>query len=115
MNKCILIVGLMIVTGCTIEAAKSGAVKWVSSGTLVSVGPDVESSSRPGRVKSAILGETKLNSTRVETTEGVYIISEKIGVIEPGVPVRVGFNSADENLGRPLYLTIGGQRYTITR
>lgn len=115
MNKCILIVGLMIVAGCTIEAAKSEAVKWVSSGTLVSVGPDVESSSRPGRVKSAILGETKLNSTRVETTEGVYIISEKIGVVEPGVSVSVGFNSADENLGTPLYLTIGGKRYKIVR
>jgi hypothetical protein len=115
MNKCILIVGFMVVAGCTNEAVKSESVKWASSGTLVSVGPDVESTRRPGRVKSSILGETKLNSTRVETTEGVYIISEKIGVVEPGVSVSVGYNSADENRDTPLYLTFGGQRYKIVR
>jgi hypothetical protein len=115
MKRYILIIGLMFLIGCTSGAVKSEAVKWVSAGTLVSVGPDLESTSRPGRAKSAILGETKLNSTRVETTEGVYIISEKIGVVEPGVPVSVGFNSTDGKLGKPLYLTIKGQRYKIVR
>ncbi len=115
MNKCFLIVGFMVVAGCSSEAVKSEAVKWVSVGTLVSVGPDMESTRHPGRVKSAILGETKLGRTRVETTEGVYIVSDKIGIAEMGVPVRVGYDSSDEYPGTPSYLAFGGQRYKIAR
>lgn len=73
MNKCILIVGFMVVAGCSNEAVKSEAVKWVSAGTLVSVGPDMESTRPPGRAKSAILGETKLSRTRIETTDRGHI------------------------------------------
>ena len=115
MNKCILIVGLMVVAGCSSEAIKSEAVKWVNAGTLVSVRPDMESTSRPDRAKSAILGETKLSRTRVETTEGVYIVGDKIGIAEMGVPVRVGYGSSDESPGTPSYLSFGGQRYKIVR
>jgi hypothetical protein len=115
MNKCILVVGFMVVAGCSSEAIKSKPLKWVSAGTLVSVGPDMESTSRPGRAKSAVLGETKLSRTRIETTEGVYIVGEKIGIAEIGVPVSVGYNSLDENQDAPLYLTLGGQRYKIAR
>jgi len=111
MNKCILIVGLMVVAGCSSEAVKSEAVKWVNAGTLVSVGPDMESTRQPGRVKSAVLGETKLSRTRVETTEGVYIVGDKIGIAETGVPVRVGYDSSET----PSYLSLGGQRYKIVR
>lgn len=110
MKKCILVVGFMVVAGCSSEA-----VKWVNAGTLVSVGPDVESNPRPGRVKSAILGETNLNSTRVETIEGVYIVSEKISVVEPGIPVSVGYNSSDESQDTPSYLAFGGLQYKIAR
>ena len=115
MKKCIVFVGIMAIAGCTNQAVKSEALKWVNSGTLVSVGPDLESSSRPDRVKSAVLGDTKLNSTRVETTEGVYIISEKMSVVEPGASVSVGYNTADKNLDTPLYLNIKGRRYKIVR
>ncbi len=110
MNKCILVVGFMVVAGCSSEA-----VKWVSAGTLVSVGPDTESTRQPSRVKSAVLGETKLSRTRVETTEGVYIVGNKIGIVETGVPVRVGYDSSDEYPGAPSYLSFGGQRYKIAR
>ena len=115
MNKCILVVGFMVVAGCSSEAVKSEAVKWVSAGTLVSVGPDMESTRRPGRARSVILGETKLSRTRVETTEGVYIVGDKIGIAEMGVPVRVGYDSSDEYPGTPSYLSFGGQRYKIAR
>ena len=115
MNKCFLIAGLMLVAGCSIEAVKNEAVTWVNAGTLVSVGPDIESTRRPGRVKSAVLGETKLSRTRIETTEGVYIVGDKIGIAEMGVPVRVGYDLSDENQDTPLYLSLGGQRYKIVR
>ena len=115
MKKCILVVGFMVVVGCSSEALKSEAVKWVSTGTLISVGPDMESTRSPGRVKSAVLGETKLSRTRIETTGGVYVVGEKIGIAETGVPVRVGYNSSDENQDTPVYLIFGGQRYKIVR
>ena len=86
-------------------------VKWVSVGTLVGVVPDMESTSRPGRVGAAVLGETKFSRTRVETTEGVYIVSGKIGVVETGVPVRVGYDASDS----PSYLAFGGEQYEIVR
>jgi len=116
MNKCFLIVGFMVVAGCSNEAVvKSEPVKWVSVGTLVRVGPDMESTRRPGRLESAILGETKLSRTRIETTEGVYIVSGKIGLVETGVPVSVGYDSSDEYPDAPSYLAFGGERYEIVR
>ena len=115
MKKLFLIVGFLLITGCAIETVKSDSIKWVNAGTLVSVGPDVESTSPPGRARSAILGDTKLNSTRVKTTKGVYVISEKIGIVEPGVSVSVGYNKSDENQDTPLYLSFGGQQYKIVR
>ncbi len=116
MNKYFLIVGFMVVAGCLNEAVfKSKPVKWISVGTLVSVGPDTESTPRPGRLESAILGETKLSRTRVETTEGVYIVSDKVGLVETGIPVSVGYELSDEYPGTPSYLTFGGKRYKIAR
>jgi hypothetical protein len=116
MNKCFLIVGFMVAAGCSNEAAvKSEPVKWVSVGTLVSVGPDMESTRRPGRLGSAVLGETKLSRTRVETTEGVYIVSEKIGLAETGIAVSVGYESSDKYPDSPSYLAFGGERYKIVR
>ncbi len=116
MNKYFLIVGFMVIAGCSNEAVvKSEPVKWVSVGTLVSVGPDMESTRRPGRLGSAILGETKLSRTRVETTRGVYIIGDKIGIVETGIPVSVGYDSSDEYLDTPAYLSFGGKRYKIVR
>jgi hypothetical protein len=116
MNKYFLIVGFIVVAGCSNEAAvKSEPVKWVSVGTLVSVVPAMESTSRPGRVSSAVLGETKLSRTRVETTEGVYIVSDTIGLAETGIPVSVGYDSSDEYPDAPSYLAFGGKRYKIVR
>jgi len=100
----------MIVAGCSSEVAK-----WENAGTLVSVRPADESTRRPGRLGSAILGETKLSSTRVETTEGVYIISDKIGIVETGISVSVGYDSSDEYRDTPSYLSFGGKRYEIAR
>jgi hypothetical protein len=118
MNKCILVIGYMVLAGCSSEAVKSEAVKWVSFGTLVSARPEVESTRHPGRVKSAILGEIELGHTRVETTEGVYIVSDKVGVVQEGVPVTVGYSkkgSSDEYRDTPSYLAFGGNRYEILR
>ena len=108
-------------SGCGQEARelkssrKSEPIKWVNAGTLVSVAPDMESTRRPSRVGSAILGETKLSRSRVETTKGVYIISDKIGIVETGIPVSVGYNSSDEYPDAPSYLAFGGKRYEIVR
>ena len=111
MKRCILIAVFMVITGCSSEVVQSEAVKWVSAGTLVSVAPDMESTRPAGRAKSAILGEAKLSRTRVETTEGVYIVGDKIGIAETGVSVRVGYDSSET----PSYLFFGGQRYKIVR
>ena len=77
------------------SSRESEPIKWVNAGTLVSVGPAMESTSRPSRLGSAVLGETKFNRTRVETTKGVYIVSDKIGLVEMGIPVSVGYDSSD--------------------
>ena len=115
MKKCLLIVGILVAAGCSNEAAiKSESVKWVSAGTLVSVRPDTESTSHPGRLKTAVLGETTFNRSRVETTEGVYIISDKIGLVEIGIPVSIGYES-DKYPDSPSYLTVRGKRYKIVR
>jgi hypothetical protein len=115
MKKCILIIGLLVAGGCSSEAGKSESINWVSAGTLVSASPDVVPTSRPGRVSTAVLGDTRLNSTRIETTEGVYVVSEKVGFVELGTPVRVGYSSSDEKQETPLYLSFGGQGYNIVR
>ena len=116
MNKYFLIVGFMVVVGCSNEAAvKRGPVKWVSVGTLVSVSPDMESTRRPGRLGSAVLGETKLSRTRVETTEGIYTVRDKMGIIEVGSPVSVGYGPSDKYPDTPSLLTIGNDQYEIVR
>ena len=94
---------------------KSEPVKWVSFGTLISVGPDMESTRRPGRLGSAVLGETTFSRTRIETTEGVYIVSGKIGVVEIGIPVSLGYDASDEYQDNPSYLAIEGEQYKIVR
>ena len=96
-------------------AVKKDAIKWVSAGTLVSVGPDTESTPPPGRVRSAVLGETTFTRTRVETTEGVYIVGDKIGIAEMGIPVRIGFDSSAVSTDAPKYLAIGDTQYEIVR
>ena len=116
MNKYFLIVGFMVIAGCSNEVVvERGSVMWVSVGTLVSVGPDMESTHRPSRLGSAMLGETKLNRTRVETTEGVYIVSDKIGLVETGIPVSIGYDTSDEYPDAPSYLAFRGERYEIVR
>ncbi len=78
MKKCILIVGLLIVAG-----GASTAAKWENAGTLVSVSPAEGPTRSPGRLGTA-LGDDKLGRTRIETTEGVYIIRDKISVAQTG-------------------------------
>lgn len=109
MKKCILFIGLIMIAGCSGEVAK-----WVNAGTLVSVRPAGEPTRSPGRLGTA-LGETEVGRTRVETTDGVYIVHGKIGVANTGMPVKVGYSTSDENLSTPSYLTFGGQKYEIAR
>jgi hypothetical protein len=68
----------------------------------------------PGKLGSA-LGETELGQTRIETTEGVYIVHGKISVAQSGVPVKAGYSSTDDSLGTPSHLAFGGQEYEIAR
>lgn len=110
MKKCILLIGLMIVAGCSSEVAR-----WEDAGTLVSIRPAEESTRRPGRLGTA-LGEEELGLTRVETTEGVYIIHGKISVAQTGMPVKVGYDKKDssgESKDMPSYLSIGGRQHQI--
>ena len=109
MKKCILFIGLIVMTGCSSEVAR-----WENSGTLVSVRPADEPTRSPGLVGS-VLGETEMGLTRVETTEGVYIVHGKIGVAEVGIPVKAGYSSSDEKQGTPSHLAFGGQEYEIAR
>ena len=112
---------IFLSSGCSQETrelkslGKSESIKWVNVGILVSVGPDMESTSRPSRLGSAMLGETKLNRTRVETTEGIYIISGKIGLVETGIPVSIGYDASDGYPDAPSYLAFGDERYEIVR
>ena len=107
MKKCILVVGLIIIAGCSSEVAK-----WENAGTLVSVRPAEQPTRSPGRMGTA-LGETEVGRTRVETTEGVYIVHGKISVANTGSPVKLGYGSSDENGGNPSHLALGGQKYEI--
>ena len=110
MKKCILVVGFMVVAGCSGET-----VKWVSAGTLVSVSPSEEVVDPVGR---PVLAETSWGHTRVETTAGVYVVHGKVSVAQEGVPVSVGYGkkgSSDEHRDTPSYLAFGGRRYEIAR
>ena len=112
MRKCILIVGLMLLAGCSSEVAR-----WESAGTLVSVRPAEEPTRAPGRVGAAF-GDTEMGRTRVETTEGVYIVHGKISVAQVGSAVTVGYlkkDSSDELQGEPSYLAFAGQRHEIAQ
>ena len=91
MKKCILIVGLLIVAGDA-----STAAKWENAGTLVSVSPDEVTTRSPGRLGTA-LGNDKLGRTHIETTEGVYIIRDKISVAQTGMPVKIGYDKKDSS------------------
>ena len=110
MKKCILLIGLMIVAGCSSEVAR-----WENAGTLVSVRPAEELNRPPGRLGTA-LGENEMGRTRVETTEGVYFVHGKISVAQTAMPVKLGYDkkeSSDEIQGTPSYLSFGGQEHRI--
>jgi len=96
-------------------ATQSGSIRWVRVGTLISVAPDTESTPHPSQLKSAILGDTQLSRTRVETTEGIYTVRDKIGMIEVGSPVSAGYDSDDKYPDAPSLLTIGDDQYEIVR
>ncbi|MHC4323032.1 MAG: hypothetical protein ACYSUX_02030 [Planctomycetota bacterium] len=110
MKKCILIIGLLVVAGCSSEVAR-----WENAGTLVSVRPADELTRPPGRLGTAI-GKAEMGRTRVETTEGVYIVHGKISVAQTDMPVKVGYGKKDssgESQDMPSYLSFGGQQYQI--
>jgi len=110
MKKCILIVGILVIVGCSSEVAR-----WEDTGTLVSVRPADESTRRPGRLGTA-LGEEEMGLTRVETTKGVYIVHGKISVAQTDMPVKLGYDkkdSSDELQDKPSHLSLGGQKYQI--
>ena len=106
MRKCILLIGLMVIAGCSSEVAK-----WEDAGTLVSVRPADDSTRRPGRIGTA-LGEEELGLTRVETTEGVYIVHGKISVAQTGMPIKLGYDKKDSS-DKPSHLLFKGQKYQI--
>ena len=108
MKKCILIVGLLVVAGCASEVAR-----WENAGTLVSVRPAEGTSRASGRMGTA-LGEAELGRTRVETTESVYIVLDKVSSAQIGTPVKVGYDKKDSSDG-PSYLSLGGRQYPIAR
>lgn len=112
MKKCILIVGLLVVAGCSSEVAK-----WEDAGTLVSVRPAEKPTRSPGLLGEA-LGEKEIGRTRVETTEGVYIVHGKISFAQTGVPVKLGYNkkdSSDELQDTPSILSFDGQEHRIAQ
>ena len=112
MKKRILLIGLLIVAGCSSEVAR-----WEDAGTLISVGPAEEPTRPSGRLGTA-LGENEWGRTRVETTEGTFIVYEKINVSQVGMPVKIGYDkhgSLDDIQGQPSYLSLGGQKYRIAR
>jgi len=112
MKKCIMLIGLLIVAGCSSEVAK-----WDDAGTLVGVSPAEEAARPTGRLGAA-LGEKEIGLTRVETTEGVYIVHGKISVAQTDMPVKLGYEkkeSSDELQDKPSYLSFGGEQYSIAR
>ena len=103
---------------------KGEPVKWVSAGTLVSVGPalvatyppgQLASTHRSGNLETQIFGDTKLSRTRVVTTEGVYLVGDKIAIVETGVPVTVGYDLSGKHPDRPSYLVVRDRQYEIVR
>ena len=108
MKNCILIVGLITVAGCASRVAR-----WESAGTLVSVRP-AEGTTRPSGRMGTALGEHELGRTRVETTEGVYIVLDKISVAQTGTRVKVGYDKEDSS-DEPSYLSLGDRQYRIAR
>ena len=103
---------------------KDESVRWVSAGTLVSMGPAMEATYPPGQLASThrsgnletqIFGDTKLSRTRVETTEGVYLVGEKIAVVETGVPVIVGYEPSGKHPDTPSYLVVRDKQYEVVR
>jgi len=108
MKKCILIVGLLVAAGCASKVAR-----WENAGTLVSVRPAEGSTRASGRMGTA-LGEAELGRTRVETTEGVYIVLDKVSSAQIGTPVKVGYDKKDSSDGSS-YLSLGGRQYPIAR
>ena len=96
-------------------SGKSESVKWVSAGTLVSVGPALEATRPSNQLESDIFGDTKLTRTRIETTEGVYLVSEKIAVVETGIPVIVGYKPSGKYPDTPSYLVLRDRQYKVER
>jgi hypothetical protein len=112
MKKCILLIGLLIVAGCSSKVAK-----WENAGTLVNVSPAEESTRPPGQ-SGTVLGDEEIGLTRVETTKGVYVVHGKISVANTGMPVKLGYEkkeSSDELQDTPSYLSFGSQKYAIAR
>lgn len=112
MASCGLLIGLLVVAGCSSQVAK-----WEKAGTLVSVSPAEETTRAPGET-GTVLGDKEMGLTRVETTEGVYIVHGKISVANTGMPVRLGYEkkeSSDELQDKPTYLSFGSQKYQIAR
>ena len=66
-----------------------------------------------GRLGTA-LGEAELGRTRVETTESVYIVLDKVSSAQIGTPVKVGYDKKDSS-DEPSYLSLGGRQYPIAR
>jgi hypothetical protein len=108
MKKCVVICGLLVLAGCASKIAR-----WEDAGTLVSVRPADQPTRTPGRVGTA-LAENEMGRTRVETTEGVYVVSGKINVAQVGDPVKLGYAKTDSP-DDPTHLAIGGQQYQISR
>jgi hypothetical protein len=88
MKKCVVICGLLVLAGCASKVA-------------------------PGRIGTA-LGENEMGRTRVETTEGVYVVSGKINVAQVGDSVKLGF-AKEESHDELTHLAVGGQQYQISR
>jgi hypothetical protein len=112
MASCGLLIGLLIVAGCSSQVAK-----WENAGTLVSVSPAEEPTRLPGQ-SGTVLGDKEIGLTRVETTEGVYVVHGKISVANTGMPVKLGYEkkeASDELQDTPSYLSFGSRKYTIAR
>ena len=50
----------------------------------------------------------------VETTDGVYIVLDKVSTAQTGAPVKVGYGKEDSS-DEPSYLSLGGRQYGIAR
>ena len=87
--------------------------KWENAGTLVSIRPAEGTSRASGRMGTA-LGEVELGRTRIETTEGVYVVLDKVSSAQMGTPVKLGYDEKDSS-DEPSYLSLGGQQYQIAR